>query len=588
MKTATRVASPVLVLGSEPRIAVTIARSLHRRGIPVDVCRFGGEPDVTSTSIRRTFILPTESADAGRWLTTVVREQGYSYIMPTSDSALAAILPVYDELASITGLSCPPPDSLRSVLDKNTTLRVAREIGLPTPGTSLEAISGPIVVKPVDKAYRHPFKVRYFSSTRDYRAALAGDTTLGQGVMLQEFVPGDGVGVVLLMHQGECVDAFQHRRIRELPWSGGVAVVAVSEPPAPALYQGAISLLRALGWEGVAMVEFRHDPVTGRFALMEVNGRYFGSLSLSYLAGIDFPYHDWQLAHGETPTTVEHYRYGLRWRWSAGVLYRMRTLRSEGPPWMARPGIGAELLGMLRDFLPSTRDALWTWSDPAPALRETARAVAELSRGLLRSLLRRLVPAPLIRRLQDWRYMDPSVRWPLLRLQLRRALGLARLTRRQLPGHIRSVLFVCHGNIIRSAFSEAWTRQKLDLSNPGLRVQSAGLRAISGKPADPRAIIAAREAGIELNQHQAQPLTPELVEASDLIVVMDYLNEANFVARYPGYRSRLRMISECGGGTQADEVEDPYTGELDAVRECYRRLQPYLNRLVDQLDSSRT
>ena len=172
-KAANRAISPVLVLGSEPRIAVTIARSLHRRGIPVDVCRLGSEPDVKSASVRRSYVLPSASADAGRQLVEIVEEQGYNYIMPTSDTALAVIVSVYDELAAITGLSCPPPDRVRSVLDKDITLRVARDVGLPTPGTSLEAISGPMVVKPVDKAYRHPFKVRYFSTTEDYQAALA-------------------------------------------------------------------------------------------------------------------------------------------------------------------------------------------------------------------------------------------------------------------------------------------------------------------------------------------------------------------------------------------------------------------------------
>ena len=46
---------------------------------------------------------------------------------------------------------------------------------------------------------------------------------------------GVGVGVEILIHKGECIAKFQHRRIKEAPASGGVAVMAVSEVPDPGL-----------------------------------------------------------------------------------------------------------------------------------------------------------------------------------------------------------------------------------------------------------------------------------------------------------------------------------------------------------------
>ena len=57
--------------------------------------------------------------------------------------------------------------------------------------------------------------------------------------------------------------------------------MAVSEPLDPVLTEHSLSLLRAIGREGIAMVEFKHDRHAQRPLLMEVNGRYWGSIGLA-------------------------------------------------------------------------------------------------------------------------------------------------------------------------------------------------------------------------------------------------------------------------------------------------------------------
>ena len=48
-------------------------------------------------------------------------------------------------------------------------------------------------------------------------------------------------------------------------------------------------MLRRIGWNGVAMLEYRRDPSTGDFRLLELNARFWGSLHLALAAGVDFP-----------------------------------------------------------------------------------------------------------------------------------------------------------------------------------------------------------------------------------------------------------------------------------------------------------
>ena len=54
-------------------------------------------------------------------------------------------------------------------------------------------------------------------------------------MLLQEYCAGAGVGVEMLMHEGNCLGVFQHRRLKELPYTGGVSVTAIAEQPDPGL-----------------------------------------------------------------------------------------------------------------------------------------------------------------------------------------------------------------------------------------------------------------------------------------------------------------------------------------------------------------
>jgi predicted ATP-grasp superfamily ATP-dependent carboligase len=154
--------------------------------------------------------------------------------------------------------------------------------------------------------------------------------------MIQERVIGPGTGVFLLCDHGRLLTGFAHRRLREKPPSGGVSVLSESIPLDRHLRDEAMSLLGPLGWHGVAMVEYKQDCRTGRHVLMEVNGRFWGSLQLAVDAGIDFPYLCYRLALGEPVDLPPVYTVGVKSRWLLGdldhLLIRLRGRRRESLP----------------------------------------------------------------------------------------------------------------------------------------------------------------------------------------------------------------------------------------------------------------
>ena len=107
--------------------------------------------------------------------------------------------------------------------------------------------------------------------------------------------------------------------------------------------------------------------------------------------------------------------------------------------------------------------------------------------------------------------------------------------------------------------------------------------------ADPRSVAVAQEFGVRLNGHRAQPITEEIVENADAIFGMDSLNEAGLLDKYPKAWKKFYMLGTFteGGQLKNGEIEDPYNGDNDDIRRCYKILQSGVHRLVMDLAEGR-
>src|SRR5262249_42882381 len=136
---------------------------------------------------------------------------------------------------------------------------------------------------------RQKLSVRHAATREELRARLDELPPSAYPLLLQQRIVGPGVGIFLLLWSGGLVATFAHRRIREKPPSGGVSVYRESIAADPRLVACSLALLRQFAWEGVAMVEYKIDATTGVPYLMEINGRFWGSLQLAVDAGVNFP-----------------------------------------------------------------------------------------------------------------------------------------------------------------------------------------------------------------------------------------------------------------------------------------------------------
>jgi predicted ATP-grasp superfamily ATP-dependent carboligase len=187
--------------------------------------------------------------------------------------------------------------------------------------------------------------------------------------------------VELLLSDGQPLVAFQHRRLHEVPFTGGASSLRESVALDPILYEHAVRLMARLRWTGLAMVEFKCTADGPR--LLEVNGRVWGSLPLAVRAGVDFParYVD-LLLDGPSPAdrVDADYRVGVRSRnlglelvWIASVLRGRRR-----HPYLPMPPRRAAVAALAGLFMPGQHDVIGA-DDPLPGLADVARSVRHLA-----------------------------------------------------------------------------------------------------------------------------------------------------------------------------------------------------------------
>ena len=96
-----------------------------------------------------------------------------------------------------------------------------------------------------------------------------------------------------------------------------------------------------------------------------------------------------------------------------------------------------------------------------------------------------------------------------------------------------SVLFVCTGNLVRSPIALESARSRWSALDPSIRFSSAGTYAIDGAIPPEMAITAADQIGVNVRNHRAQALTPEMVHSSDLILVAERSHRAEIASMVP-------------------------------------------------------
>lgn len=399
---------PAVVLGIETPIGLAIVRDLGARG--VQVTGIGRHADALASSSRflhRALV----RADGEEQVIAQLLGLGLgpACLFAISEGDIKMLNRHRDRLGGFT-LMFADAARMERVLNKEQTYAAAAKVGIRVPRTgqpvSLKQVAAlgsalqfPVVLKWANpneaRAVLSPAgldmdKTHYCYTPAELAAYLAPYARVGIYPLVQEYCAGYGLGQFVLMKDGQAHYTFQHWRVHEWPPEGGFSSLCESVPLAQhdGLMAQSVALLRELGWEGIAMVEYRHDPATGSSALMEINGRFWGSLPLAYHAGASFPWFSYTLFGLGQPVGQHPYRSGVRCRFMvpetkrlARILFQSGAIADKTISFRRLP----ELASYLADFVrPSTCYYVFSWEDPAPFFSDIAATLRQAVRRLLR------------------------------------------------------------------------------------------------------------------------------------------------------------------------------------------------------------
>ena len=143
----------------------------------------------------------------------------------------------------------------------------------------------------------------------------------------------------------------------------------------------------------------------------------------------------------------------------------------------------------------------------------------------------------------------------------------------------KNFLVVCTGNICRSPMMEGFLRHRL-AHLPELRIESAGIAALVDRPAEPFALQAMADRGIDISPHRARQVDAETLYRADLIFVMDRTHLRWIDARVPAARGRVFLAGHWQKGA---EVDDPFMAPRENFETAAVQLEAHVDAWIGRL-----
>jgi len=374
-----RTIGALVVGGDHPGLA--IARSLGRHGIPVYI--LDDQYCISSFSRYATKVIRVENILDERKTVNAVLEVGRKYdlrnwiLFPTRDEHVAAFSRYRAELARFFRVSTGDWKSVEWAWDKKKTYELAETLNIPCPKTfnprSIEDVPDlfsrlPLAIKPAVKEnffYATGAKA-WRADTPDqllsfYKKAI--DQIKPEEILIQEIVPGDGneqYSYCAFVQNGAPCCVLTARRARQHPREFGRAATYVETVEAPEIEILSERFLKSINYHGVVEIEYKRDPRSGEYKLLDVNARPWGFHAIGSVAGVDFPYLIYADQMG-LPIMPERAKAGVGW---------LRIV-SDIPTAFSDMLHGSLSLTTYIKSLQATRvESVFNWRDPLPFFAE--------------------------------------------------------------------------------------------------------------------------------------------------------------------------------------------------------------------------
>ncbi|NRD23239.1 ATP-grasp domain-containing protein [Winogradskyella litoriviva] len=519
--------------------------------------------------------------DFKNWITEFVNKNEGLFVFPINEGIVFACESIRIEHADIEGrFIMPSHNSLKYTLSKFNATQAAQDAGLKIPKTFFireafsevtnipnESLNYPLILKWDNvlnpSGIYEKGSLRVVDNYMELVDSVAELKPISCSIILQQMVPGYGVGAFFLRKNGKIVLRFAHRRLHEVPWTGGVSAYCESSNNQEVLDAGE-KLLEAIDYDGLAMVEFRkEDGKSPKF--LEINGRLWGSLGLALRAEADFPKAMVEsFLNGYTKVKQPDLERIVKWHEPRFDMLYLRSLWTETSKFKDEEA--PKFKGAMQVALNFVNPTIGSdWMKPSePWL--TIKRYLRLLKNELGQIKRNLSSS------KKKKHETPDI--------VLEGIKRTELLRNKFP-QIKNILFVCYGNICRSSYTEFRWEAKRESNLELPKSKSVGFHNNVGRSTPLRFQSVARNLGVELSGHRSKRITSDLVNEADLLIVMDQRNLEDVKKEFPEAIIKTILLGAIGDNYENAEIQDPYGQKIGTGGAIYRRLDKELNKLEE-------
>ncbi|MEL6823818.1 MAG: hypothetical protein AAFP70_18835, partial [Calditrichota bacterium] len=391
-------------------------------------------------------------------------------------------------------------------------------------------------------------------------------------VLLQTFHSGVGVGQYFLMQEGRMIAGFQHQRVHE-PLKGGGSSYRKSRKLDEEFKVHSLNMLSDLKWTGVAMVEYKQDLKTGDTVLIEINGRFWGSLPLALQAGVDFPFLLFQmLVEDKLPENFEEgkgvpYKENVYCRnFAKDFDWLKENIRADkSDPYSLTVPMSTVIAEARHWFMGRDHFDTLQLDDMKPGIKHVGRYIKGNFQGA-----------------------GEKLHTFFLKFKYGKNLPVMWMRQRKLKKLLQenaNVNFICKGNICRSPFAEFYLKKRFEENGMNsIRITSVGTLQKENRQSPEFAIEAADSFGVDMREHRSKIITEDDIRSYGLLFVMDTELYDRVLERFPAAKDKLFFLGEMESGyPKTVEIIDPYGSKVGNFKKIYKQIIRSVDDLVDTM-----
>lgn len=358
----------VLLADGHARQALALARAFKELGCTVTaVCESGLDVCAKSRYVDKVAKDASIHERPGLRVERVIKEisdGSYTLVVSCSDVTAEQIALNKARIEVYAKTSVVGKDLFYIAYDKNQTMRVCMENGIPCPRTyfdckTVDDVMGkdlvfPLIIKPQSGYGAIGF--HKFDTAEELRIYLTEHTDEIEHLVIQEYIPQTDLqyeAAMFVDDKNEIKSAMVFEKNRWFPVHGGSSTLNTSIKD-QAIVDNCSKLVQTINWRGCCDIDLIRDPRDGVAKIMEINPRMSGSAKIVILSGVNLALQLLQMAKGEEVTGYPTYKEGVRLRCLyTDLLWFMKSKDrfKAKPSWFS---------------MKNTHEQVFSWKDPAP------------------------------------------------------------------------------------------------------------------------------------------------------------------------------------------------------------------------------